>query len=150
MGHHTKEKADMAVAAVIADAAKRGIKVCLPLTEHLPFDLVFVNSNCLLRRVQVRYASRKHERIAVRLRSCYSWSGGCRTRTLDRTKIDGFAIYCPDTDQTYYLRTDEIAAGVSAEVALSLKPTCKRVAGDYLCADRLFAPVAQLDRAVDF
>jgi hypothetical protein len=150
MGHHTKEKGDVAVAAVIADAAKAGIKACVPITEHLPFDLVLVNADCLLRRVQVRYATRKNQTISVRLRSCSSWSGGCKTRTLDRTKIDGFAIYCPNTDETYYLRTDEIPAGVSSVILIRFEPNAKRVASDYLGVDRLFAPVAQTDRAVVF
>jgi hypothetical protein len=150
MGHHTKEKGDRAVAEVIADAAKAGIKACIPVTEHLPFDLVLVSPDCELRRVQVRYATRKGNQIVVRLRSCYSWGGGCRTRTLDRGKIDGFAIYCPDTDQAYYVRTDEIPACVSTQIWVSLDPDAKRVASDYLGVDRLFAPVAQLDRAEDF
>ncbi|MGH7174144.1 MAG: group I intron-associated PD-(D/E)XK endonuclease, partial [Gemmataceae bacterium] len=86
MGHHTKEKADLAVAMVIADAAKVGIKACIPITEHLPFDLVLVNADCELRRVQVRHAKSKNNRFRIRLRSCYSWKGGCRVWLLDRTK----------------------------------------------------------------
>jgi hypothetical protein len=150
MSHHTKDKGDVAVAEVIADAAKAGIKACIPITEHLPFDLVLVNADCVLRRGQVRYATRRGNKIIVRLRSCYSWSRGSQSCTLDRTKIDGFAIYCPDTDKTYYLRTDEIPASVSAEVWFSFEPNAKRVANDFLGVDRLFAPVAQTDRASVF
>src|SRR5262245_38104594 len=132
MSHHTKEKGDLAVAAVIADAARMGVKACVPLTEHLPFDLVLVNPECQLRRVQVRYASQKKQNIILRLRSSYSWAGGCKVVTLDRTKIDGFAVYCPDTEQTYYVRTDEIAPVVRCSVWLSLAPGAKWSASKYL------------------
>ena len=155
MRHHTKDKGDLAVAKVIADAAKTGIKSCVPITEHLPFDLILVDAECQLRRVQVRYAKARKNRMRMRLRSSYSWKGGCRVRLLDRTKIDGFPVYCPDTDRIYYLRTDEIPADAASEIEISLADKAKWVASKYLGAERLFtaktlAPVAQMERASVF
>ena len=39
MNHHTKNLGDIGVAQVIASLMKNGIQVCLPISEHLPFDL---------------------------------------------------------------------------------------------------------------
>src|SRR5262249_2082065 len=116
----------------------------------LPFDLVLVNADCVLKRVQVRYATRKRHNIILKLRNSYSSSGGCKTRALDRAKIDGFAISCPDTDRVYYINTYEIPPGVSCEIYLSLKLNARWVATEFMGVDRLFAPVAQPDRASVF
>ncbi len=150
MGHHTKEKGDLAVAAVIADAAKSGVKACVPISEHLPFDLVMVNDAYVVKRVQVRYATLKNNRIALKLRRCYGWNGRSRSVTLDRRTIDAFALYCRETDQAYYIRTDEIPSIATCEVWFRADGRGKRATRTYTGAQRLFAPVAQPDRAADF
>lgn len=40
MKHHTKDKGDKGTGNVIADLLSKGIQICLPLSEHLPFDLI--------------------------------------------------------------------------------------------------------------
>ena len=40
--HRTKDKGDLGVACVITDLMKAGIQVSLPLSEHLPFDLIAI------------------------------------------------------------------------------------------------------------
>jgi hypothetical protein len=56
MRHATKDKGDFAVARVIAHLLEHDIRVCLPLSEHLPFDLIAVMPDMrTLRRVQVKY-----------------------------------------------------------------------------------------------
>jgi hypothetical protein len=53
--HHTKDKGDEGLGQVIADLMTNGIQVAVPLSEHLPFDLIAVGEDGAMRRVQVRY-----------------------------------------------------------------------------------------------
>ena len=54
MRHHTKDKDDEGFGQVIADLMTNGIQVALPLSEHLPFDLIAMGEHGAMRRVQVR------------------------------------------------------------------------------------------------
>ena len=55
MNHPTKNKGDIGVAQIIADLMKNGIQVCLPISEHLPFDLIAISPDGhFLKRVQVK------------------------------------------------------------------------------------------------
>ncbi|MFC1480602.1 group I intron-associated PD-(D/E)XK endonuclease, partial [Candidatus Omnitrophota bacterium] len=40
--HHTKSKADLGLAKVIADLIQKGYVPCIPLSEHQPYDLLAV------------------------------------------------------------------------------------------------------------
>ena len=55
MRHHTKDKGDEGLGQVIADLMTSGVHVAVPLSEHLPFDLVAIDDGGVMRRVQVRY-----------------------------------------------------------------------------------------------
>jgi hypothetical protein len=58
MRHKTKDKGDLAVAKTIAHLLEYNIRCCLPLSEHLPFDLIAVMADMrTLRRVQVKFRS---------------------------------------------------------------------------------------------
>lgn len=43
MRHHTKDKGDIGLGCVIADLLKHDIQVALPVSEHLPFDLIAIH-----------------------------------------------------------------------------------------------------------
>jgi len=53
--HHTKDKGDEGLGQVIADLMTHGVRVAVPLSEHLPFDLIAIGEDGAMRRVQVRY-----------------------------------------------------------------------------------------------
>jgi PD-(D/E)XK endonuclease len=53
--HHTKDKGDEGLGQVIADLMTNGVQVAVPLSEHLPFDLIAISEDGAMRRVQVRY-----------------------------------------------------------------------------------------------
>jgi hypothetical protein len=56
MRHITKDKGDLGVAKTIPHLLEYGIRSCVPLSEHLPFDLIAVMPDFMtLRRVQVKY-----------------------------------------------------------------------------------------------
>lgn len=157
MRHHTKDKGDLAVGKVIADLLAQRFQVCLPISEHLPFDLVAVSQVPVgLSRVQVRYVATKGGCLKVSVRSSHSDRHGVHHRRVQLEEIDAFAVYCPQADKVYYVRRDEISEGLKCDFALRVVPARNgqvrkiRSAEDFVGAARLFGPVAQLDRAKDF
>lgn len=101
--HHTKDKGDLGVAKAIADLIGKGYQVMLPMTEHAPFDLVAYRSGRFL-RVQVKYRSMGPTgTVDVDFKAVWSDRQGIHKRRIDRTEIDIFCIYCPETDTCYYL-----------------------------------------------
>lgn len=100
----TKEKGDIGVSLVIADLAIKGVKVALPMSEHLPFDIICINSSCKLARISVKFTSiNKRGGIEVPLRTISSNSKGYNFKYLNHDDIDAFAVFCPQTNKCYYV-----------------------------------------------
>ncbi|SRR5450759_795537 len=112
--HHTKNKGDLGLGMVISDLLCHGIGVFMPLSEHQPFDVVAVNHEGKMSRVQVKYRSLSPRgTLEVQLRSIYSDKNGHHTKRVDLAQFDCYAVYCPDNGKVYYLRNDEISANKS-------------------------------------
>src|SRR5258708_16409869 len=94
--HHTKDKGDEGLGQVIADLMTNGVQVAVPLSEHLPFDLVAIGEDGAMRRVQVRYRT-SVDAAQVRCHLGGSWAdrNGTHKRVFDASAIDVLAIYCP-------------------------------------------------------
>lgn len=134
MRHHTKDKGDRGTGNVIADLLSKGIQVCLPLSEHLPFDLIAVNNDGTLLRVSVKYREIKNGCVNVSFRSSYSDSKGVHTKHIDKNLIDLLAIYCPQTNTTYYVNPHKFDKSVTLRVEESKNNQTKGInlAKDYL------------------
>jgi hypothetical protein len=113
--HHTKNKGDLGVAKAHADLVEQGFLVLFPTTEHAPFDLV-AYADATFIRVQVKY--RAARRGAVRVEFVSSWAdrNGTHRVPLDKGAIDAVCIYCPDTNECYYLRPTEHGSAVTLRV----------------------------------
>lgn len=94
--HHTKDKGDLGVGMILADLKFRGIHVAIPLSEHLPFDLIAIGPDMTLARLQCRYARKRNRSVRV------------SKNRLHLAEIDGVAIYCPDTSEVYYVPADRV------------------------------------------
>lgn len=115
MAHLTKDKGDLAVAKAIAHLLEHGIRVCLPLSEHLPFDLIAVMPDMVtLKRVQVKYRTLENGYVPFSFRSNYYNSKRIYTVKVDLKQLDAYATFCPETDTVYYLRVDEIPTNAAA------------------------------------
>lgn len=109
MKHHTKEKGDIGNLKIIANLAEQGLKVLVPLSEHLPFDLVAFNQESnKLYRIQSKYKKVALNKIAVSLRTSYATKDGSFSNRYDDNAFDVLAIYCPDIDDVFYIRNEEI------------------------------------------
>jgi len=116
MRHHTKDKGDKGTGNVIADLLSKGIQVCLPLSEHLPFDLIAVKQDGSLLRVSVKYRTLKKGSVYVVFSSSYSDSHGVHTKEIDKNLIDLLAIYCPETKEVYYVIPSNFDKSVTLRV----------------------------------
>ena len=91
--------------------------ILLPQTEHAPFDIV-AYKNGVFKRVQVKYKSiDKKGSITVHFRS--SWSDKSRfigTKKVNKSEIDLYCIYYPETDSCYYLNPKEFDKSVTLRV----------------------------------
>src|SRR5438105_4438049 len=111
MRHHTKDKGDQGLGFVIGDLLHAGIQIALPLSEHLPFDLIAIADDGRLSRVQVKYRTAEVDHVTCKLRSSWADRNGSHTRPFDPGSCDAVAIYCPDPQLCCYIRTDEFSNG---------------------------------------
>jgi PD-(D/E)XK nuclease superfamily protein len=116
VAHHTKDKGDIGVAKAHADLASQGYVVLFPATEHAPFDLVAYRDG-IFERVQVQYRSASSGRVQVAFRSSWADRNGTHDRPIDKTQIDVMCVYCPETDECYYVRPAHHDASISLRVA---------------------------------
>ncbi len=150
MRHHTKDKGDLAVGQVIADLVRNGVQVLLPISEHLPFDLVAVLPlSGDLCRIQVKYVSLRNGKLGITLRNTHADRHGIHHKRIRLDTIDAIAVFCPEADTVYYVRRDEIPDGCRRELNLRLNPARNgqvrriRLAANFDGAKRIFGPVAQ-------
>lgn len=114
--HHTKDKGDLGVAKAHADLAAKGYIVLFPSTEHAPFDLVAYRDGDFL-RVQVKFRTARAGKITVQFQSYWSDRHGTHIKPTDKASIDVICVYCPETDECYYLRPMDYRESVSLRVA---------------------------------
>ena len=104
--HHTKNKGDLGVLKAQADLCAKGFLVCIPLSEHAPFDLVIFKDD-VFKRVQVKARTLKQGKLTVRFEHSYSDKRGVHTRKVDMNSIDLYCIYCLDNDTCYYFSVND-------------------------------------------
>ncbi len=141
-------KGNVAEFAIAAEAAKLGLSVLKPLTEHERFDLVLGIAGDLL-RVQCKWGSLQGDVINVRLTSSYhSPTRGYVTTTYDSSEVDVVAVYCGEVGSCYLLPIDLVAGRGSVTLRLSPARNSQRAALN-LAADYEFrGAVAQLEERV--
>ena len=116
--HHTKDKGDLGVAKAHADLVGKGYIVLFPTTEHAPFDLVAYREGRFL-RIQVKYRAARDGAVAVKFSTTWADRNGTHIKAIDKAAIDLMCIYCPDTDECYYVRS----TGFRASVQLRVEPS---------------------------
>ena len=116
MSHHTKDKGDLGVLKAQIDLFEQGFVIFTAQTEHCPFDLVAYKGG-EFRRVQVKYrAVDRHGTCQVKFASSWADCNGTHTKPVDKDEVDLYCIYCPDTDQCYYIEPARFGSNVSLRV----------------------------------
>jgi hypothetical protein len=97
-----KEKGDIGLAKTISDLTEKNIHVCLPISEHLKYDLV-AEKDGICKRIQVRFTTAKNGILSVKLKSAWSNKKGNHILKREVGDFDILAIYCPQTNNVSYL-----------------------------------------------
>ena len=127
MPHHTKQKGDLGVLKAQLDLFEQGFTICMPQTEHAPFDLVAYRSGEFL-RVQVKYRSLGDDgALHVKFSTCWADRNGTHTALVDKNEVDVFCVYCPDTDECYYLEPQRFGSNATLRVETPKNSQSKRV-----------------------
>ena len=97
----TNQKGTIAETAIAHAAIKLGIGVYRSYGDER-YDLIF-DLRPRIVRVQCKSAPREGDVIVARLYSARRTADGLLRRVYNADEIDAFALYCPDTDQCYFL-----------------------------------------------
>ena len=118
--HHTKNKGDLGVLKAKVDLYEQGFLILNPETEHAPFDLVIYKDN-IFKTVQVKYRSlKKNGTLEVAFRNTYNDANGRKVKPVDKTHIDIYAVYCPETDVCYYFNPKLFNKSITLRVSTPL------------------------------
>ncbi len=103
----TNDKGNIGLAKAIADLTVKGYQIFLPLTDTTIIDLIISDKSLITKKLQVKYIKlNKNGSITIPLESVVN---GKRILN-DFNNVDGFAVYCPDTDIVYYIPTNKISS----------------------------------------
>ena len=142
-------KGNVAELAIATEAARLGLSVLKPLTEHERYDLVLGIGGRLF-RVQCKWGSRRGEVVEVRLKSCYhSPTQGYVVTTYDASEIDLVAVYCGDLDSCYLLPVDLVTGRGTISLRLGPAKNNQRAALNWAAKYELPGAVAQLAERSD-
>ena len=112
----TNDKGDIGVAMIIADLTSKGIKVSLPISAHLPFDLIAISDNYELSRVSIKYSG-GDETVFLSTRTISAWAKE-QVRRVNLDFIDAYAVYSPITKEVYYVGKKHL---IGKKAGLSLR-----------------------------
>lgn len=140
LAHPSKDKGDKGLAFVIAALLTKDIKVALPVSEHLPFDLIAINNAGQLSKVSVKWRAAEKGRIELLLRHQWRNKSGLQHRPMAQGEVDAHAIYCPDTGKCYFVKDEDVNG---TTITLRIDPPKRkgksiRLAEDYLDPEVIF------------
>ena len=132
--HHTKTKADIGLAKVIADLTIKGYVPCVPLSEHQPYDIVAIAKDGKVFKLQVKYATLKaNGTIEVRFRTSWADRNGTHIRHYTKDEFDNYALYCPEKDKVVYVpNSPECPKTIRFEKSANNQNRYVKWANDYL------------------
>ena len=105
MKNTTNDKGDVGVAKVMADLTSKGIKIALPSSHHLPFDLIAISPDYELSRLSIKYCDGEKLQLALRTISACSKQV---IRKVNFDFVDAYAVYSPITGECYYVPKSEL------------------------------------------
>jgi prevent-host-death family protein len=136
-------KGNVAELAIAAEAAKLGLSVLKPLTEHERYDLVLGIGGQLF-RVQCKWAKRREEVVAINLATSRRGPDGFVRSTYWPSEVDAIGAYCEELDACYLIPIDVVAGQSAVQLRLSPARNGQRAALHF-AEQYLLGAVAQLE-----
>lgn len=114
-------KGNVAELAIATEAARLGLSVLKPLTEHERYDLA-LDLGSLILRVQCKWATHDGDVVLIRVGGSRTSRRGYVRSTYREDEIDAVGAYCEVLDRCYLLP----ASMVAGRHALSLRTSAAR------------------------
>ncbi len=144
---NSNHKGNVAELAIATEAARLGLSILKPLTEHERYDLALDLGSRIL-RVQCKWARHNGGVVIVKVgRSRTSRRGYIRS-TYREDEVDALAAYCEELDRCYLLPVSMIAGRHSVYLRTSAARNNQRAAINF-AADYELGAVAQLEERSD-
>ncbi len=135
-------KGNVAELAIATEAARLGLSVLKPLTEHEPYDLVIGLAGRLL-RVQCKWAKKEGDVVVVSLARNRRGPDGFIRRNYSAAEIDAVGAYCGELDQCFLIPIEDVDGRWTIQLRLRPARNGQRAALNFAEKYRLGA-VAQL------
>jgi prevent-host-death family protein len=136
-------KGNVAELAIATEAARLGLSVLKPLTEHERYDLVLGIAGQLL-RVQCKWGARCGDVISVGLATSRRGADGYVRTRYSVSEIDAIAVYCEELDECFLIPIEKVAEQSTVRLRLAPARNGQRAALHFADQYRLGA-VAQLE-----
>lgn len=144
--HPTNLKGSVAELKIAAEAARLGIGVLFPMTEHGRYDLAFEIGERII-RVQCKWARVSGEVAIINLNSCRLTNRGYSRRSYSYAEIDAVAAYCGDLDKCFLLPADLVVGRRAIQLRLEPPKNGQRAALNWASDFTFSGAVAQLEVA---
>ena len=142
--HETNRKGSVAELAIATAAAKLGVHVLTPLTEHARYDLAFAFENSIV-RVQCKWPRVQDDVAFINLCTYrYTHKGPVRG-TYAPGEIDAVAAYAGAVDRCFLLPIELIANRKAIQLRLGPTRNGQRACLNWADAYELQGAVAQLE-----
>jgi prevent-host-death family protein len=105
--HNPNHKGNVAELAIATEAAKLGLSVLKPLTEHERYDLAIGIGTKLL-RVQCKWANLRGDVVAINLVSSRRTAAGYIRTNYTAEEIDAIGAYCEELDECFLIPIEVI------------------------------------------
>jgi prevent-host-death family protein len=105
--HNPNHKGNVAELAIATEAARLGISVLKPLTEHERYDLALDLGSQIL-RVQCKWATHNGDVVRIHVGRCRTSRRGYVRATYEKGEIDALAAYCEPLGRCYLMPADMV------------------------------------------
>jgi hypothetical protein len=139
---NSTQKGAIAEQAVILEATRLGLEAMKPAVDGRRYDLVLDVGDVFL-RAQVKWGVLREGVIRVNTRTSRLTPAGYVNTTYSAEEIDGFAVYCDETRECYWLPIEEFAGKTFAHLRVRRCRNNQQQLVNW-AADYAFGAVAQL------
>jgi hypothetical protein len=105
--------------------------VLVPETEHAPFDIV-AWKNGQFKTVRVKYREATSGKLNIKFSICWTDKNGTHTVSIDKSLVDIYCIFCPDTNECHYLKPSDFGNSTTLRVSA---PKNNQIKGINLASD---------------